>query len=362
MHDSASKPTLSGDLSRNTAGDTSSDRPLISVVVIGRNEGQRLIDCLQSVFAMNPIGGSFEVIYVDSHSTDGSPEKAAAMGARVLTIEGKRLCAASGRNTGWQAALGEYILFLDGDTILHPDFPMAALRTCENPQIAIVWGHRRESRPKDSIYNRVLDIDWIVPDGETTFCGGDIVVRRSALAACGGYDESLIAGEEPEMCRRLRAMGLKIMRIKHPMTTHDMAMFQFNQYWRRAVRSGHAYAEVSTRFRTSPDPFWRDEAQRNLVRGGIYSAITVAGLLALVTGFWAVAMTLAALVAAVTLRTAWRTRVHGADWYTCLLFGIHSHFQQIPILIGQLGYYWLRWRGKRRELIEYKGANNGATS
>ena len=157
--------------------------PLLSVVIIGRNEGQRLRRCLDSVAAMRDPGGPVEVIYVDSASTDGSPELARALGARVIGVQPERPSAALGRNAGWRAAHAPYVLFLDGDTILHPDFVVAALPHLAATEVAIVWGHRREIAPNASLFNRVLDLDWIYAPGRTEFCGGDALVRREALEA-----------------------------------------------------------------------------------------------------------------------------------------------------------------------------------
>ncbi len=220
----------------------------LSIVVIGRNEGSRLEHCLLSIRAMEKPEGDVEVIYVDSASTDGSCALAAKLGAQVISVQPKRPTAALGRNAGWRASSGTFILFLDGDTILHPQFVVTALDDFEK-DTAVVWGNRREIHPEASLYNRVLDLDWISRPGLVDYCGGDALMRREALETAGGYDEDLIAGEEPEMCRRLRAKGWKILHVDRPMTGHDLAMTQWSQYWRRATRTGYAYAEVSERLR-----------------------------------------------------------------------------------------------------------------
>ena len=229
-------------------------KPALSVVVIGRNEGARLERCLRSIGQMDA-PGEVEIVYVDSASVDGSPARAAAMGAKVIAVHPKRPTAALGRNAGWRAASAEFVLFLDGDTILNPAFVKEALRNLDETT-AIVWGHRREINIQGSIYNRTLDLDWIYPPGITEFCGGDALMRRAVLEQVGGFDETLIAGEEPEMCRRIRSHGWKIRHIDFPMTGHDLAMTKWSQYWRRATRAGYAYAEVSQRFRGSGLPFW----------------------------------------------------------------------------------------------------------
>lgn len=330
--------------------------PLLSVVVIGRNEGERLVRCLNSVLSADTGGHALEIIYVDSASVDGSPERAKALGAKVLTVRPKRPSAATGRNAGWRAASGELVLFLDGDTVLAPDFIPAALRElARSPTTAVVWGHRRELAPGDSIFNRVLDLDWIYAPGTTDFCGGDALFRRAVLVQSGGYNDSLIAGEEPELCARLRALGYHIRHIDAAMTGHDLAMRHWRQYWRRAERAGHAYAEVSTMLAGNGTPLWSREAERNLWHGGLMIATSAAIVVLGLAGAWGAIFLLLSAAVAVVVRSAWRSRWKSTQWLTLLAYGIHSHLQQIPILWGQVLCRQALRRGQGRRLIEYKG-------
>ena len=334
-----------------------SGTPKLSVVIIGRNEGERLLRCLDSVAAMNDIGGMVQVIYVDSNSTDDSVEKARARGAEVLEVKPERPAAAIGRNAGWKAASAPIVLFLDGDTILDPTFVAESLRHFEDPQVAIVWGHRREIDTAGSLYNRVLDLDWVYPPGESEFCGGDALMRRSVLEEVGGYDDTLIAGEEPEMCRRIRTRGYTILHVDHPMTGHDLAMTRFKQYWKRAFRAGHAYAEVAERFRGTDMPLWEDHVRRNF-RRGLFFLSTPLVALALSLGLknpWPF-VALLGLFALLALRTATKVGWKSRDLLTRLLYGLHSHFQQVPIFFGQLSFRRDRRAGRRRMLIDYKEA------
>jgi len=331
--------------------------PTISVVIIGRNEGQRLARCLESIRLMRGFESqSIEIIYVDSASKDGSPELAAIYGAEVIVVHAERPTAALGRNAGWRAAKAEFILFLDGDTVLHPDFVKVALEPIlQDASIVAVWGHRREIRPEVSIYNRILDLDWVYAPGITEFCGGDVLIRRHALVDVGGYDSELIAGEEPEMCRRMRALGYRILHIDHPMTGHDLQMTRWSQYWKRATRAGHAFAEISRRFRDSDDPAWNAERKRNLFRGIFWVASFTIAVAASVLSFNILPFALwIALLLALSLRSAWKSRWKSRNVVTLLLYGVHSHLQQIPICIGQLQFALDQRRGNRRALIEYK--------
>jgi GT2 family glycosyltransferase len=329
----------------------------ISVVVIGRNEGARLSRCLESVRQAHWQGLRWELLYVDSHSSDGSPDAARRLGARVLNLGDQAPSAAAGRNVGWRAARGALVLFLDGDTRLDPHFVARACTVLNaEPGLVAVWGHRRESDPAQSIYTRVLDLDWVFAPGRVDYFGGDALVRRRALADVGGFDDTLVAGEEPELCRRLRAAGWQIEHIDAPMTQHDLAITTARAWWKRAERAGLAYAQVAARYAQTPDPLWQAEARRNRRHAGV--------LLAGLGLFGAAARLLPAAAAAPVLvalglwaRSARRCRWKCPDqpalsW----AYAAHSHLQQLPILAGQWRWWRLQRARRAPELIEYKVA------
>jgi glycosyltransferase involved in cell wall biosynthesis len=329
--------------------------PLVSVVVIGRNEGERLRLCLESVTAMEREGFETETIYVDSGSVDGSVVLAQEMNAEVIALASERPTAALGRNAGWRAARGSIILFLDGDTILHPRFVANSLAAFSAPEIAVVWGHRREIHPERSPYNRILDLDWIYRPGLTSYCGGDALFRCSVLEQTQGFDPTLIAGEEPELCRRMVALGFSILHVDEPMTGHDLAITSWRQYWKRSMRAGHAFAEVSERCRVMDQTFWDREAKRNRNRALVLPALCLAGVAGSIL-FRSVApvLLIALLFVVLAVRSAWKTRWKTNDRFGLMLYGVHSHVQQIPIYLGQLQYRWNRLNGRRSMLREYK--------
>ena len=334
-------------------------QPALSIVVIGRNEGQRLSSCLESIKRARGVAVN-EVIYVDSASTDGSSELALQHGATVIVVRPERPTAAIGRNAGWRCAVSDFILFLDGDTVLHPDFAMVACGAlAQDPSLAATWGHRREIHPQASIYNRILDLDWIYPPGFTEFCGGDVMMRRKILVDTGGFDESLIAGEEPELCRRIRARGYRMLHIDCPMTGHDLQITRWSQYWMRATRAGHAYAEVSERFRNSEDPFWTSDCRRSMTLGSFWLiSFTAAMAASIFFGFLPVSLWLASLLL-MSARSAWKARWKRTSLGNLLLYGFHSQLQHIPILVGQLQYELNKRRKRPRKLIEYKEGRTG---
>jgi glycosyltransferase involved in cell wall biosynthesis len=335
----------------------SPSKPVLSVVIIGRNEGERLVRCLQSVQAMALPGVNLEIIYVDSGSVDQSVAAAEAAGAQVIGLHSAHPSAAGGRNAGAAKCSGEFILFLDGDTILHPAFPAAALKEFADSSIAVVCGHRREINPHGSIFNLVVDLDWIGRPGVCESCGGDAVMRRTAFEQAGGFDETLIAGEEPDLCRRMRQRGWRILHIDHPMTGHDVAMHSLSQYWRRSLRTGYAYAEVSRRYESTSLPLWKSTARANRIRALVITggALLAVGASLFLKSLWPLAVA-GFLAAVLVLRTAERARWRSPDLTTRLIYGVHSHVQQLPIFLGQLQYSYDRRRSRRRGLIEYKAA------
>lgn len=251
----------------------------VDAVVIGRNEGARLSACLSSLK-----GKVRRVIYVDSGSTDGSPEAARAAGATVVALDmNKPFTAARARNAGLKAladAPPELVQFLDGDCELREGWIERGTRFLdENLRAAVVCGRRRERQREVSVYNRLIDAEWDTPVGEARACGGDALMRHDAVAAIGGFRADLIAGEEPELCLRLRARGWTIWRIDAEMTWHDARMTRFSQWWRRTERAGHAFAEGAARFDTPQTPHWRREVRRAWVWGAILPAVALIGAL-----------------------------------------------------------------------------------
>ena len=327
------------------------DTPALSVVVIGRNEGARLERCLESVRSADYPRQYMELIYVDSGSTDGSCALAERLGARVVQIEADRPCAAAARNAGSRAARFELVHFLDGDTLVETDWLRTAVRVMRETGAACVYGHRAEIDPRKSLYMRVASLEWYVPPGPAALCGGDALFRRDALEAVGGFNESLIAGEEPELSCRLRCRGFSIWRSDEPMTQHDLDITRFRQYWRRAVRSGWAYAVVGVTCRAGTERVWRGRNLANVLEVSAWVGLVVA---AVFLSEWRFLLALAGLVATRVIWIGRGVRPRVAGWRDALLYGIHCQFARLPILVGQIRGLWYLLRQRPAKLIEYK--------
>jgi GT2 family glycosyltransferase len=198
--------------------------------------------------------------------------------------------AARARNQGYRRLRQlspelSYVQFVDGDCEIDPLWVETASAFFDlNQDVAVVCGRRRERFPSRSIYNRLCDIEWDTPIGEAKACGGDALMRTDAFAEVGGYREDLIAGEEPELCLRLRAAGWKIWRLDAEMTQHDVAIVQFSQWWRRHVRSGYAFAQGAYLHGRAAERHWVWETLRALFCG---LSLPIISLLALALfGLW----------------------------------------------------------------------------
>jgi glycosyltransferase involved in cell wall biosynthesis len=323
------------------------------VVVIGRNEGERLRRCLKS---LDP--AARPTVYVDSGSADGSPELARSLGAEVVDLDlSVPFTAARARNAGldrlWAVAPAvEYVQFVDGDCEVDPAWlPTATAVLDTQPDVVVVCGRRRERLPEATVYNRLCDLEWDTPVGEAEACGGDALMRVSAARAAGGYRDDLIAGEEPELCVRLRAAGGRVVRLAEEMTRHDAAMTRFGQWWTRNVRAGHAFAEVSRLHAGSPFGIWQREVRSNWSWGVLLPAAAV--LPAAFT--WGLSLLLLLGYPALYAKIWMARRRREDDRRTARLYAFFCVLSKFPQAAGQLRFWRNRLTRRRNRLIEYKG-------
>jgi hypothetical protein len=243
------------------------------------------------------------------------------------------------------------VQFVDGDCeVVGGWIERAAARLEERPELAAVCGRRRERFPRASVYNLLCDIEWDTPVGDTLACGGDAMMRLAALEKVGGFAPTLIAGEEPELCVRLRAAGYKIERLDAEMTLHDAAMTQASQWWRRNVRSGHAYAEGVALHGAPPERHFVTPYRRALFWAAAVPALALGAALPTVGA----SLILLAGYPVSASRTYQHARRKGWAPADALAAGFFVTLGKFPELQGILKFHWGRLRGHRSGLIEYK--------
>ena len=316
----------------------------VGAVAIGRNEGDRLVRCILSLRQQVD-----RVVYVDSGSRDGSPDRARDLGADVITLDNDLpFTAARARNAGLEHLLAvsgdrpEYVQFVDGDCEVDPGWIAAGLAHLKaHHEAAVVCGRRRERHPEATLWNRLVDAEWNTPVGQAKACGGDALMRTEAIIATGGFNPTLIAGEEPELCVRLRQAGWAIWRIDAEMTLHDAAMTRFGQWWRRCRRAGHAYAEGAAMHGRPPERHKVAETRRALIWG---VGLPFAALAGLMFTPWSLAILLLWPLQAARLMA----RGMPAARAVFLTLG------KLPEGMGVVEYWVKRLAGRRSVLIEYK--------
>ncbi len=338
-----------------------SEATKLGVVVIGRNEGERLARCFRSLKAGPK---DYPIVYVDSGSTDGSRELARAQGADLVELDPSQgFTMARGRNAGMQRLLNlipdlDLIQFLDGDCELQPTWLELGRRTMESrPDAAVVSGRRRERQRDANVYHRLMDMEWDTPIGEVAACHGDAMMRVAFLRAAGPFDELLIAGEEPELCARLRAAGGRILRVDAEMSLHDVSIDRFGQWWRRCMRSGHGSAQCASLHGWLHDK----DATRLLASAWLWDFFIPLGLVIAVWQFGPSALLgflIYPLHAAKIAFGRWR---RGASVADAAAYAVFMQVSRASTLLGHLSFVLTRLRRRPSKLIEYKGDARKAT-
>jgi glycosyltransferase involved in cell wall biosynthesis len=345
-------PTIS---SRDEHRDQTTSGPdsasLIGVVVIGRNEGERLRRCLESIR-----GQVACVVYVDSGSGDGSVNLGLTLADAVVELDMTRpFTAARARNEGFQQLLAlhgqlPYVFFVDGDCEVVSGWLEIAVRfLADRPDFAVVWGVRRERYPEKSIYNLITDIEWLdYPLGETQFCGGDAVARIDAIREVKGFRADLICGEEPEMCVRLRQAGWRIFHLDTPMTVHDAAIYRFGQWWKRMLRGGYGFAQGAAIHGAPPERYASVEIRRAWIWGLFIPAAAL--LLAPIVHWWALVALVVYPVQLLRLAIRGTRNTTRHNWVRAgaLLLG------KFPEMLGITKFQFDQIRRAKSGLIEYK--------
>ena len=316
----------------------------IPVVVIGRNEGERLKICLQSVV---PRAGV--VVYVDSGSTDGSVAFARSMGCHVVILDPSRPFGPSrARNEGFAAAsalaLGApFVQFLDGDCELMNGWLEAGAGALHaRPDVAAVCGNVCEMFPDATAYNKLCDLEWHKPAGEIDACAGRFMVRADLFRAVGGFRTDVVAAEDDEFCIRLRRAGRKILQVDAPMARHDVAMTRFAQWWRRSRRTGFAYAQVAALHGGGPERTFVRECRSTWFWGLLpVAALALAPFThGISLGLLAGSVLLFARIYRAGLRRGWSSRdARIYAWFTTLA--------KFPGLQGMLEFQWWRLHGHK---------------
>jgi hypothetical protein len=316
--------------------------------VIGRNEGQRLIECFQS------LSGATNIVYVDSNSTDGSVEAARARNIEVVELDlVKPFTAARARNAGFRRLIEvspncRYVQFVDGDCQLAVGWPEKAIAFLERrTDFAAVCGRLTERYPDRSVYNWLCDKEWDRPTGEVSAFAGNVMMRIKAFSGVHGYREDLIAGEEAELCVRLRQANWRIWRLEDNMALHDAAMTHFRQWWRRSIRAGYAFAHGCYLHGALPERHFVRETRRIMVWGVVLPVSGAAVTIIFPHFGWLIWIIYPLQLMRLILRSpgSLSDRIHLGSFHLLARF---------PEAIGMARFWWGHMFNRQHRIIEHK--------
>src|SRR5581483_9229834 len=208
-----------------------SHSPKVSIIVLNYNKGEYTFNCLSSVLR-NTEPGTYEVILVDNGSTEGQSKQILKRleNVQILTPE-ENLGFIKGNNYASKHANGEYLLFLNNDTIVTKGWLDALLKTFDRHKDvgvvgskliypdgtlqeagSIIWNDgsargygRNENNPNRPEYHYVREVD---------FCSGaSLIVLKDLFVKVGGFNEYYVPAyfEDVDLCFSARREGYKVM-------------------------------------------------------------------------------------------------------------------------------------------------------
>jgi len=332
--------------------DMNSRKESIGVVVIGRNEGERLRQCLTSSVNRNSY-----VVYVDSGSTDNSLNIARDLNVSIVELDMTTpFTAARARNAGFKHLIEncphiEYVQFIDGDCELFEGWLDSARDfLSDNKEFAIVCGRLKERHPEASVYNRLCNIEWDGPKGDIDSCGGIFMIRKNVYEENGGMNPLLISGEEPEFCARLRLKSWKIWRMDNDMAWHDAAMTSFFQWWKRSVRTGHGYAQGAAMHGKSSLKHYLRESYSSWFWGCLFPLSVLFSSFFLYK--WLLLLFLAYPLMFVKIFLSFIRQ--GKEKETAALYSVNCILSKFPQVLGQFKFCFRKTLGQKIQIIEYK--------
>jgi glycosyltransferase involved in cell wall biosynthesis len=316
--------------------------PKIGVVIIGVNAQKFIPGCIESVLNSDYPENQMEIVYVDGGSSDQSIEIASNYPKiKILKLNSSHPTPGKGRNAGWKLLDAPYIQFLDADTMIDRDWFKNGLPHLLRTDIAAVCGHRRERYPDKNCFHMIGNMEWKYETGSCRYFGGDVLIKRNILVDTEGFDEALVAGEDPELSYRIRQKKLHILRIDHPMTLHDLNMVSFNQYLRRAYRSGYGYAEIAVRHCRENEKLWTRETIRVVCKAFAPLSIFIAGI---ATGNPATGVMASLLILLLPLLKISKFKTQFSQtWGKSFLYSIHICLVVFPQFAGVMRYLLGVW-------------------
>lgn len=336
-----------------------SELPAVSVVIIGLNVEQYLSNCIRAVMNSDYPKDKMEVIYVDSGSSDNSVAIARSVkNVKIIELNASKPSAAMGRNAGFRIASHNIIQFVDADSYLNRDWLKNAVPYLKD-KTAAVAGVLNERFPQRNVFHRMANLEWnlhdakngwTTSDSEAKSFGGNVLILKEALQAANGYDESLPAGEDPDLSYRIRQLGYKILRLNQPMASHDINLTNFSQFFRRTKRSGYAYARLAVKYFRQEERFMLKRLVR--IFGGVLAPVSFLTL-GFLSGFPISGLIIVLLISFRLVFKAGRfARLFNIELPLALVYSLYLAFTVYPQFLGAVQGLWEagKIKGQRRRI------------
>lgn len=212
--------------------------PFVSIVVIGLNEELHLKDTFNAVMKIDYPVDKYELIYVDSGSSDKSVEIADKFTNKVFIERSVYPTAARGRNRGLVEATGEIVHFIDGDVQIDKEYIRKVVNIMRKKDVCAVYGYLIE-KSSDGL-NRILLSHWERREsGYSHAAGAGGTFDKKVLLSVGGYDERIRRGEETELGERLNLNNHKIWYIDECMGIHDYGIKGWGDLYKTYYSDGY---------------------------------------------------------------------------------------------------------------------------
>jgi len=190
---------------------------LVSFIIPAYNEERVLGRTLEALTrASRGLTERAEVIVVDDGSTDRTAEIARAHGARVVSVQHRKISAT--RNAGAREARGQWLVFVDADTLVTECLIRSTMTTLHSGAVGGGCAVRFDGRlPR---YARALTAIFVPLYGALRLAAGCFLFcTRAAFEDVGGFDERLFAAEEVALSVALRRRGRFVILREHVMTS-----------------------------------------------------------------------------------------------------------------------------------------------
>ena len=236
---------------------------LLSIIVISRNQANTIGMCLDSIQVATKQSGieNYEIVFVDSRSTDGTPDivrNHLGHDVRIVRLTG-HTNAAIARNAGAAVATGDAFFFIDGDMEVGPDFLRIALGPDGLPIHNVTSGQLPEKfySPDGEFLTDGPDRYKVRADGYRSELGGISMISRKAFEKVGGFATEMRVNEDQELGLRLCEAGYGIYGLATTMSTHHTVdYFQWRRLGKMLLDGSMCYPGVVFRRHWMHKSYW----------------------------------------------------------------------------------------------------------